>query len=150
MGRGVIVDEAFSMAVIGEEHGRPRAVTFVGARPWVHLYATWQPWTRAALSDLPSGELGGFALESLRGVLEEAGAVPVGAAHVQFTEPGGDLFTRNVGVVVLAEVVGLVLVHPDPMPVVVLFPRLWRVERRVRSWWWSAPVLWWRGRVSAG
>lgn len=99
---------------------------------WWKTFAYWWALPIPLLADAPVVKV--LEASALEGVRAEAAlelAWCPGPASVSIMETGhGDLFTRNLGGVVLAELRGLVLLTPDPMPVVVVSPFFLEVEGR--------------------
>lgn len=111
------------------------AVRGAPARDWWQIRARWLYFSKAMLLDPEPMRL---LVEDARvRLLEE-----VAEAHAWLPDPDGmtvsvvdgahgDLFTRNLGGVVLAEVLALELVIPDPMPAFVPFPVMAYFEARL-------------------
>lgn len=124
------------------------------ARDWWTVRSRWVYFSKAMLLEpaMMRFVVDDARVSVLEDVAESHAWIGEGPVTVQVVDGAhGDLFTRNLGGVVLAEVLALELVTPDPMPAFVPFPvlayfeaRLLEVLSRIRSR--VHLVLRWRGR----
>lgn len=97
---------------------------------WIQTFAAWTPLPALELLDAVEANL----FDDLDEILETAGAEDVGSRHLQVSENHAHAWPGMEGprYVARLETRAIVLRHPNPFPELVLFPRLLRLENRIR------------------
>lgn len=102
------------------------------SRSWTVTLAVWRTVPRAALVDEPVLEWATKEVfDALDALVRFEFADELGSRHLQVADQHADFFTSG-AVAILAEVRAFVRRNPNPFPELELYPRLERLDRRLR------------------